>query len=50
MAVAHLLVDRTRRFMHQPNIVILVSNHNGIEIWKDLKISDHLIVGKVPYF
>lgn len=49
MAVAHLLVHRTSGFMHQSNIVVLISNDDCIKVGKHLKISDGLIDRKVPY-
>jgi hypothetical protein len=48
MTVAHLLVDSPSGLMHQPDIVVLISNHDGVEVGKNLEISDDLIDRKVP--
>lgn len=46
MAVIDLLVDCSCGLMHQPYLVVLISNHNGIEVRKHLKICDDLVDGK----
>lgn len=48
MIIVDLLVDCASRFMSQSNLIILISYHNRIEIWKYFKISDELIYPKSP--
>lgn len=46
MAVVDLLIDCPCGLVHQPYLIVLISDDDGVEVRKHLKICDYLVNGK----